>query len=124
MRIVAILLAVLFALFAAVQLNDPDPLLWCAAYAAVAVLWALAAVGRYFRPFTAVLALVLTAWLFTLLPDFVDWLLMGTPSIVGSMKAEEPHIELVREFGGLMVAIAALLYLLRVARKAVPGPAR
>jgi hypothetical protein len=124
MRIVAILLAVLFALFAAVQLNDPDPLLWTLAYGAVALLWGLAATGHYHRPATAVLALVFTAWLFTLLPDFVDWVLMGTPSIVGSMQAEEPHIELVREFGGLMVAIAALLYLLRVARKHAPRPAR
>jgi hypothetical protein len=42
---------------------------------------------------------------------------MGMPTIVGSMKAEEPHIELVREFGGLLLAVAALVYLLRVGRR-------
>lgn len=116
MRIVAILLAVLFALFAAVQLNDPDPLVWVGTYAVVALLWALAAAGRYHRPITAVVALFLTVWLFTLLPDLVDWILMGAPSIVGSMKAEEPHIELVREFGGLFLALMAVVYLLRKGR--------
>jgi len=116
MRIVAILLAVLFALFAAVQLNDPDPVLWFLAYAAVAVLWALAVAGRYYRPATALLAVLLTAWLFTLVPDFVDWVLMGAPSVVGSMKAEEPHIELVREFGGLFLGVASLVFLLRLGR--------
>lgn len=114
MRIVAILLAVLFALSAALQLNDPDPLLWFGAYAAVAVLWALAAAGHYYRSATVLLAAALTLWMVMLIPDFVGWLRMGLPTVVGSMKAEEPHIELVREFGGLFLAVAALLYLLRV----------
>lgn len=121
MRIIAILLAVLFALFAAVQINDPDPVLWFMVYAAVSALWALAATGRHYRSATVVLATIVTVWMLLLLPDFVDWVLMGTPDIVGSMKAEEPHIELVREFGGLLLAVLALVHLLRVGRGKANG---
>jgi hypothetical protein len=117
MRITAIIIAALFALSAALQLNDPDPVPWFLAYALVALLWLLAATGRYYRPFTAVLLLVLAIWMFTLVPDFVAWVGMGMPSIVGGMKAEEPHIELVREFGGLVFAVLALAYLLRLGKR-------
>jgi len=117
MRVIALFIAALFALSAALQLNDPDPVLWFLAYAAVALLWGVAAFGRYYRPFTAVLLLMLTVWMITLVPDFVAWINMGMPTIVGSMKAEAPHIELVREFGGLFLMVAALLYLLRVGKK-------
>jgi len=117
MRYLAIFFALLFALSAALQLNDPDPLLWFLAYAAVAVLWGSAAFGRFYRPFTVILLLVLTVWMLTFVPDFVAWVRMGMPTIVGSMKAEEPHIELVREFGGLFLAVAALVYLLRFGRQ-------
>lgn len=117
MRYLAIFFALLFALSAALQLNDPDPVLWFLAYAAVAVLLGMAAFGRFNRPFTAVLLLVLTVWLLTFVPDFVVWVRMGMPTIVGGMKAEEPHIELVREFGGLFLTVAALVYLLRVGRR-------
>ncbi len=116
MRYLAIFFALLFALTAALQLNDPDPWLWFLAYAAVAVLWGMAAFRRYNRPFTVVLLLVLTVWMLSFVPDFVDWVRMGMPTIVGTMKAEEPHIELVREFGGLFLAVAALVYLLRAGR--------
>jgi hypothetical protein len=116
MRVIALSIAALFALSAALQLNDPDPVLWIAVYVAVALLWGMAAFGRFYRPFTVVLLLVLTVWMLTFVPDFVEWVQMGMPTIVGSMKAEEPHIELVREFGGLFLAVASLVYLLRIGR--------
>lgn len=117
MRVIALSIAALFALSAALQLNDPDPVLWIAVYVAVALLWGMAAFGRFYRPFTVVLLLVLTVWMFTFVPELVTWVQMGMPTIVGSMNAEEPHIELVREFGGLFLAVAALVYLLRVGRQ-------
>jgi hypothetical protein len=117
MRYLAILFALLFALSAALQLNDPDPALWFLTYSVVAVLWGLAAMGRYYRPFTLILLLVLTLWMMYFVPDFVAWVRMGMPTIVGSMKAEEPHIELVREFGGLFLMVASLVYLQRLGKR-------
>jgi hypothetical protein len=51
-------------------------------------------------------------WMLALAPDFVAWLRFGAPTIVGSMKAEAPHIELTREFLGLLVAALAVAWLL------------
>jgi hypothetical protein len=113
MRITHIILATLFALFAVAQLNDPDPVQWFLAYAMVSALFAAAAAGRRWRTATAITAAMLTVWMFTLLPGFVDWMREGMPSMTGSMKATEQHIEVVREFLGLLIAVSALIFLLR-----------
>ena len=44
-------------------------------------------------------------------PAFVDWIRSGMPSITGQMKAESPFIEVVREFLGLTIALAIMIYL-------------
>ncbi len=114
MRIALILIALLFLLSTVLQFNDDGALPWIIAYGLVTVLFAAAALGRYYRPLTLILAIVLTIWMLALVPDFVAWLQMGAPTITGSMKAESPHVELVREFLGLLLAVAALMYLARV----------
>ena len=60
-RIASASFALLFAFGAVVQWNDPDPLRWMAAYAAVALLSAAAAWGRLFALPTALLLAVLVA---------------------------------------------------------------
>jgi hypothetical protein len=47
-----------------------------------------------------------------LLPDFINWVKMGAPTITGSMKAESPFVELTREFLGLVICFAGLSFLL------------
>jgi hypothetical protein len=108
-------LAVIFLLFAGVQYNDPDPLVWMALYGSVSLLCALAALGISLRWPAVALAAVTALWMLTLAPAMLDWARMGYPTIVGSMKAEAPHIELVREFLGLLLALLAQVYLLRMA---------
>ncbi len=103
------LLVLLLALLsAAVQYNDPDPLAWMAIYGYVAVLYGLALAGRFRRE--AVWAGMAAAglWAATMVPGFVEWIRMGMPSITGQMKAESPHVELVREFLGLVLCLVAL----------------
>lgn len=112
-----LLIAFLFAWFAYVQLNDPDPERWILMYGSVALLWLLAAFQRYFIPLIYLGLVISAIWMFSLLPDFIDWLQSGADSIVESMKAEKPHIELTREFLGLVIVIFALWGLLRQAKK-------
>ena len=38
----------------------------------------------------------------------VEWARLGFPTIVGEMHASSPHIEVVREFLGLFIAVIAL----------------
>ncbi len=111
-------LALVFALFAAVQYNDPDPVVWMLAYGAVCVFCVLAVMGRHHPRSLLVLAVVLAGWMATMVPGFIAWLRMGMPTITGTMKAESPHVEVVREFLGLGIAVAAVLHLWRLARKA------
>ena len=103
MKVLNIVLAILFVLFAAVQYNDPDPWGWAALYLLVAVACGMAAFGK-FNKFVVILGLgVSIIWMLTLLPDFIHWVQMGMPTIVATMKAEAPHVELTREFLGLLV---------------------
>ncbi|MBK9175222.1 MAG: transmembrane 220 family protein [Flavobacteriales bacterium] len=118
MKALNITLAILFLLFAAVQFNDPDPLVWMFVYGAVGTLCLLAALNGHFKWFTAAMAAVVLIWMLMLLPGIVSWVRMGMPPIVGAMKAEAPHIEVVREFLGLFIALLALVHLWRQARRA------
>ena len=91
-----LLAATVFAIFAYLNLNDADPLPWVASYLGSAALMALGAFGIGDRRVTLALAVA------------IDWAREGFPTITGTMKAENPHVEVVREFLGLAIAVAAL----------------
>ncbi len=110
-RIVNILLALVFAAFAALQFNDPDPLIWVLAYGSVSVLFGLAVFGRADRRVSGWLCIAFAVWMLTMSPGVMEWLDSDMPTIVGEMKATAPHIEVVREFLGLMIAVWALIFL-------------
>ena len=113
MKILPIVVAVFFVIFAIAQLNDSDPYLWVAIYSWVAVCFVLLAFGRLIRPLVVGGIVVCSIYFLYLLPDFIDWIKMGMPSITATMQAETPHVELVREFLGLGLCISAFVYLLR-----------
>ena len=110
-----IIITILFVLFAAVQYNDPDGWKWIILYLFVAGIIAFGITGR--RDKTVILAgLGLSGiWMLTLVPDFNHWVQMGMPTIVEHMKAEAPHIELTREFLGLLICMGALYWQYRLA---------
>ena len=108
MRITNIVLTILFVIFAAVQYNDPDPWLWIGIYLFMALLSGLAAAKIYPSWILRGAMLGCLIGLAMLLPDFIDWLSTGAESITQSMKAEKPHIELTREFLGLVICALTL----------------
>lgn len=107
MKILCWVIAVLFVAFAWVQYNDPDPLIWMLVYGAVAVVYALAALDKPHRKLALGVCIGTVGWALTYVPAFWDWIQMGAPSIVETMKAEKPYVELTREFLGLVLAAAA-----------------
>ncbi len=117
MKILNIILATLFLLFAVVQYNDPDPWGWMGLYALVAGVSAFAALGRYNRWVILAGLAICVVWLGFLIPEFIHWIQMGMPNIAGSMKAEAPHIEYTREFLGLFLCIIVLGFHYFKARK-------
>ena len=113
-----ITLAVLFALFAYVQLNDPDPVVWFSAYFVVGLLALISA----FRPLPMLLlygvfaALVLYSGLH--FPYLIEWLFSEEPGdLFGEMTDEKYYVEGTREFLGLLIAIFAVVYLMAQNRK-------
>ena len=108
-RAIDLVLAVFLVGCAAVQYNDPDPLLWIALYGSGAVLLALAALGWRRRWAVAIVLGAYAAMGATVLPGFVDWLLhYPGGDLVAPMSADHPHIEMSREFVGLLIAAACV----------------
>ena len=110
MKIFNWFLTALFALFAVVQFNDPDPIVWVIIYSSVAVISGFAAVGKYNKNVILTVIGICIVWMLTLVPGVVEWVNEGMPSITGSMKAESPYIEYLREFLGLFIMLLALLF--------------
>lgn len=108
MRYSHLVVALLFLLFAYWQLNDPDWPIWFAMYGSVAVIAAWRAFSRPPRALIYVALTVAIIWMATLVPDLIVWIREGMPTITGQMKAESPHVELTREFFGLLISSLAL----------------
>lgn len=113
-----ILVILVFLLFAYWQLNDPDPVRWISIYLGVAISAALAMARRYFPIIPLIGCIVCLAGLIYLSPDFISWIKEGMPTITGQMKAESPHVELVREFLGFLIAGTGYLIYYLIHRKA------
>jgi len=110
MKLLNWLLTFLFLLFAYFQYNDPDPWLWIGLYVFIALISGMASFGIYKKWLIGLGIGICLAGLLLLLPDFIEWIQGGAESIVESMKAEKPHIELTREFLGLGICLATLLF--------------
>ena len=112
MKIFNLILAVLFLGFALLQLNDSpgDILFWVLMYLLVSVISGFAAFNRYNMWVIVAGILVVVYQVFKMFPAFVLWVNSGMPSVYGEMKASTPHIELVREFMGLIICLIVLVY--------------
>lgn len=96
----------LFLLNAAVQYNDPDPLLWMAIYGAAALGNLLFATNRLHWGLSMSIGGVALIWAIGLIPSLLDqpeevsfW------GIFGSVEMKTMAIELARELAGLMLVI-------------------
>ena len=112
MKILKIFLALLFALFAIVQYNDPDPFLWICIYGWVSTLFFLSLFGYARKGWVLLSIIVAIGMSIFYTPGVYEWVTAGeTKEIVEAMEVDKPYIEESREFLGLWIAIAALFYL-------------
>ncbi|MEM1115871.1 MAG: transmembrane 220 family protein [Bacteroidota bacterium] len=105
------LVAVLFVAMAALQLNDPDPLLWFVVYLAIATMPAARIFG-YKLPtlFWGTVGMAI-ACLLASANGFVDYVYSGDWGSVGEeMSAEKPYIEPAREFLGVAIGAVCLFF--------------
>ncbi len=97
-------LALIFAVFAALQWNDPDPLVWMAIYGGTSLACVASAFFRLpgiLGVAAVVLALVFAAWLW---PG-------ETKNVFGEMEGN-PVVEEARESMGMVIVAGAFIYLL------------
>ncbi|MDO7172995.1 transmembrane 220 family protein [Mariniflexile sp. AS56] len=107
-------LFVVFALFAAIQLNDPDPLVWVLIYMGVAVVSLSANFILIPKKLILVFVLGLLMYASVHFMFLIDWLQTENKSeLFGEMVYEKPYLEGTREFLGLIIAVTALLYQLK-----------
>src|SRR5688572_10274990 len=119
MRIVNFVLAVMFLVFASLQVNDPDPVLWILIYGVLAVICILAAFGIYSMKFLIAVTVLLAGFSLIYVPGVLDWLATENKADLFSeeMKASHPYIEESREFLGLMICVAVLVFYIFKARR-------
>jgi len=113
-KIIYIVVAGLFLLFALVQWNDPDPALWILFYGAMSVIYLLFVLQNRFAVYLSYFMLIVcVVCMGIILPEIFQWIKDGMPSIVQSMKATIPTIEYTREFLGLFLSLLACVWVIR-----------
>lgn len=113
MRAILIVFCIVELFSAGLQFNDENAILWILLYLIPFFLNLMYLNHYYFRK-VILLALGLYLLYFaTFIPGIIDWAAKGFPSITTTMQAETPHVQLVREGGGLLILIVNLLLLLR-----------
>jgi hypothetical protein len=114
MKILFGTLSLIFVLFAVVQYNDPDPLIWITYYLAVAVITGAAAMGKDLRWLVIATSVVSVAGLVYYFPGVYDWAINhNAENIAQSMKADKMYIEETREFFGLVISLTAIILVFR-----------
>lgn len=112
MKVFNIVFVVLFIIFAGLQYNDPDPYIWVPIYLYSAVFCYLAARKKFYPIGYAIGIFVYLVYATYKIFDrngLIDWFeYHNAESLVGSMKAQKPWIEEVREFFGLLICVAVL----------------
>ena len=111
MKVLDLIFAILLGLSVALQLNDPDPIYWVAVYGLATLVPVLSLIDKR-SLFAAALALgMIFAGLIDSAPGFVDYLDSGNyASITGSMRGAPRYVEYAREFLGLLLAGAAMIW--------------
>lgn len=119
MKVLNLLLAVLFLVFAFVQINDPDPVVWILIYGATAVTCILAAFRQYYLPILIGLLVIFAGYSLVFLPGVGDWLQSPDKALLFDdiAKMQHPYIEESREFLGLFICVLVLIMHLVHSRK-------
>lgn len=112
MKIVNFILAVMFLVFAFVQINDPDPILWILIYGAMAAVCIMAIFEYYIPVLMAVLAAGYLIYCIVLWPGISVWLASDDKAMLFDdiAKMQNLYIEESREFLGLVICLLALAF--------------
>ncbi len=115
---ISLLLALVYLAFAVLQLNDPDPVLWFSIYFAIGVLCVVNPFLRIKNSILWVVVIALAVYAASYFTYLLDWLdTSNKEEIFGEMVYEKPYLEGSREFIGLIIGIAGVLFLIQSNKK-------
>jgi hypothetical protein len=119
MRIINFVLAVMFLIFAFVQINDPDPVIWILIYGLMAVICIMAIFEFYPRKVLVGLLAIFALYSFVYIPGVIEWLKTDNKALLFDdiAKMQYPYIEQAREFLGLLICIGVLVFHIARAKK-------
>lgn len=119
MKVINFILALLFLVFAFVQVNDPDPLLWILIYGNMAVLCVLAMFRMQYKIWIIISGVFYLVYAAILLPGAMEWFHSPDKALLFDdlAKMQNLYIEETREFLGLMICVIVLVYHYMIARK-------
>jgi hypothetical protein len=124
MKITSLVLALMFLLFAVLQINDPDPFLWIVIYGSMAAVCVMAAFKYYVKPLLWVQLAGFVVYTVILWPGVSQWLQQDNKGVLfdEGMKMQHLYIEESREFLGLVICMVVLLIQIIRSRRS-PGKA-
>ena len=110
MRIVNFILAIMFLVFAFLQVNDPDPVLWILIYGAMAIVCIMAMYKVYYKKVMMLLAVGYLVYCVILFPSVVTWLKQDHLGVLfdEGMTMQYLYVEESREFLGLVICLIVL----------------
>lgn len=110
MKILNFILALVFLVFAFVQVNDPDPLLWILIYGNMAVLCILAMFRIRFKIWIMVTTGLCLVYAAVFAPGAYEWFLSPDKAMLFDdlAKMQNLYIEETREFLGLVICLVVL----------------
>jgi hypothetical protein len=112
-KIHCVLWAGIFAVFAALQLDDRDTILWASIYCVCSGLWIAEWAGIRNNQAVHAVILVLVFWMGTLAQGPIDLMNFGDPGdLMAQMSTDKRYIEESREFLGLGICTISLFILI------------
>jgi|TARA_B110000263_G_C15261211_1_gene488918 hypothetical protein len=101
-------LALLFFIFAVIQLNDPDPVYWVLVYGGTAAILIGRSFGKRNQFWTGVCFGVALTGLISTAPSFIQYLTSGTLLSILSEMRDQIYVENSREFIGLVMSLTVI----------------
>lgn len=114
-KITNFILCTVFIIFALLQLNDPDGVLWFSIYFIVALICLynnFKPVPKHLLILTIIALLAYSTFHFSLFIDYLET--ENKEEIFGEMVYDKPYLEGTREFIGLLIAAFGIIYQLKI----------
>jgi archaellum biogenesis protein FlaJ (TadC family) len=103
--------------FAALQFNDPDPLIWVSFYVICALIPLLLIANKFYRPMFWFAIVICSVELFNSAPGAYQYYLhMTEEPLMQSMNPQKPYIEECREFLGVLITLGLIIVSVLIAR--------